>query len=140
MKFLVRLKLTILLPFLIFLPVSAQQATSIPSSLRGGNVRCDQVTISLALELTQQGWLYVMPQPKSLQAAWGNPDGRTTWFLGYWINKTTQKTSAEIPIKSEDGIYLGDNKGIRSWRRGGTPPPPSQLQWLCSISGGIAPK
>ena len=28
-----------------------------------------------------------MPQPKSRQAAWGNGDGRTTWFYGFWDNE-----------------------------------------------------
>jgi hypothetical protein len=117
-----------------------QESVPIPSNLRGGDVKCDQATINLALELTQQGWKYVMPEPKSPQAAWGNPDGRTTWFVGYWINKTSQHTSSDTPVKNADGAYIGDDKGFGGWRRGGTPPPPTKLQWLCSTSGGVSPE
>ena len=121
------------------LPIQAQQTISIPSSLRGGNIQCNQATIDVALELTQQGWQYVMPEPKSAQAAWGNTDGRTTWFTGYWINKTSQKTSMETPIKNASGSYIGDDRGYRGWRRGGSPAMPTQLEWLCSLSGGVPP-
>jgi hypothetical protein len=120
-------------------PLSAQETTPIPSSLRG-EISCDQATIDLALALQKQGWMYIMPQPKSPQAAWGNTDGRTTWFVGYWSNKTSQDTSVEIPVKNPDGVYVGDGKGFPGWRRGGTPPLPTKLQWLCSTAGGIAPE
>ena len=42
-----------------------------------------------ACEMLAQGWKYTMPVPKSAQAAWGNGDGRTTWYNGYWYNSKT---------------------------------------------------
>ena len=141
MRIIAGLAVGIALLFSPFIPKTfAQESVSIPSSLRGGDIKCDQATVALALELTQQGWQYTMPQPKSPQAMWGNTDGRTTWFVGYWINKTSQKTSSETPVKGGDGMYVGDDKGSPGWRRGGTPAPPTALQWLCSTSGGIPPR
>lgn len=33
-------------------------------------------TYAVALEMRAQGWFYIMPEPKSPQARWGNKDGR----------------------------------------------------------------
>lgn len=112
--------------------------TSIPRPLRGG-IDCDQATIALALDLNHHGWVYLMPQPKSPQAAWGNRDGRTTWWIGYWVNEQTKATSLAQPQRDTNGQYVGDGLGGPRWRRGGTPPPPSKIEWLCSRSGGIPP-
>jgi hypothetical protein len=113
-------------------------ATSIPPSLRGG-IECDKAAIGLALELNQQGWVYIMPQPKSPQAAWGNHDGRTTWWIGYWVNEGINATSQTQPTVDAKGVYVGDGGGGPHWRRGGSPPPPTKIEWLCSRSGGIPP-
>lgn len=86
-----------------------------------------------AQELLRAGWIYVMPRPKSSSAAWGNPDARTTWWPGHWVNETTSRTSAIQP--SEEDAYQGDGT-TPGWRRGGTPDNPSPVQWLCSTSGG----
>jgi hypothetical protein len=111
--------------------------TKIPSTLRQ-NITADETTISLALELQAQGWSYIMPQPKSPQARWGNTDGRTTWYIGYWVNKNSNTTSITVPRKKV-AEYVGDGNGGPAWRRGGTPSTPSKLEWLLSSSGGIKP-
>ena len=83
--------------------------------------------------LLRNGWNYVMPRPKSSRAAWGNPDARTTWWSGHWLNGTTGRASMTQP-STVDG-YDGD--GITpGWRRGGAPADPSDVEWLCSTSGG----
>ena len=112
---------------------------SIPSELRTGTFPCDKATIQTALELKHAGWSYIMPEPKSPQAAWGNSDGRTTWWIGYWINKNNNSTSLSQPQKDSNGQFVGDGKGMRAWRRGGTPKPPTKIEWLCSDYGGIPP-
>jgi len=105
----------------------------IPLELRQ-TVNADRNTISTAIELRTQGWFYVPPQPKSRQAAWGNYDGRTTWWYGYWINKKNSKISARIPVKQQDGVYYGDGIDLRLiWRRGGSPIYPSKLELLLSL-------
>lgn len=119
--------------------VSAENTNSIPSGLRKGDFSCDQATIQTALELKRAGWTYIMPEPKSPQAAWGNRDGRTTWWVGYWVNKQNNSTSSTQPKKDASGQLVGDGNGSRSWRRGGSPPPPTKIEWLCSDFGGIPP-
>jgi hypothetical protein len=118
---------------------AADTTNSIPKELRAAKVTCDKATIDVALELKRAGWTYIMPEPKSPQAAWGNRDGRTTWWLGYWVNKNSDSTSATQPARDANGKLSGDGKGSRSWRRGGSPPPPTKVEWLCSDFGGIAP-
>jgi len=110
----------------------------IPQGLRRG-IEADSATVQKALEMKRQGWTYIMPAPKSAQAAWGNRDGRTTWWAGYWKNNKTNETSSSEPIL-DNGRYRGDNNGVRYWRKGGTPPPPTKIEWLLSTSGGIPPK
>src|SRR5436190_24378787 len=70
----------------------------IPEPLRGG-ISCDETTLAAASVLAKDGWIYVMPKPKSPQAAWGNRDGRTTWWVGYWTNARTKATSGKQPVK-----------------------------------------
>ena len=84
-------------------PGCSQTTNSIPAELRQGNFSCDKATIQSALELTRAGWTYIMPGPKSPQAAWGNTDGRTTWWIGYWINGKDNSTSLTRPKKDADG-------------------------------------
>jgi hypothetical protein len=126
----------IILSCLFFTNLYAQ--SSIPNSLRQG-ISIDKNTISITQEMQNQGWSYIMPEPKSAQARWENTDGRTTWWIGYWINKNTNQTSLKTPEKV-NGKYAGDNQGSHSWRRGGSPNAPSKLEWLLSIYGGIAPR
>jgi hypothetical protein len=112
-------------------------AQEVPSELRGG-IQADNATIQKALEIKKQGWTYIMPKPKSPQAAWGNRDGRTTWWVGYWINEKTSETSSTEPVLT-NSKYIGDSRGSLGWRRGGTPPPPTKIEWLLSKEGGIKP-
>jgi|ERR1017187_9453235 hypothetical protein len=118
---------------------SADTTNSIPPELRKGDFSCDQATIRAAVELKLAGWTYIMPAQKSPQAAWGNHDGRTTWWIGYWVNKQDNATSATQPKKDSSGKLTGDGNGIRSWRRGGSPPTPTKTEWFCSDFGGIPP-
>jgi len=121
-------------------PIFVQGATEnvvIPDSLRGG-INVSQKTINIALAMQQDGWEYTMPVPKSRQAAWGNTDGRTTWWVGYWYNSNTNTYSFATP-KLKKGEYVGDGVGGPGWRRGGSPRSPTKLEWLLSKSGGIQP-
>lgn len=111
--------------------------SQIPPELRGG-IQADSPTIQKALEMKAQGWIYIMPEPKSAQAAWGNRDGRTTWWIGYWENSKANETSLTEPTL-QNGKYTGDGQGEKVWRRGGSPSAPSKLEWLLSTSGGIPP-
>lgn len=117
----------------------AQTASASASVLRATSTPADSAVISHALDLVRSGWAYTMPIPKSPQAAWGNRDGRTTWWVGYWSNKKTQETSAKPPVKV-DGKFIGDGLGAPGWRRGGAPRTPTLIEWLCSKSGGIEPR
>ena len=110
----------------------------IPSSLRG-EIKVDQETVAIAIEMQKEGWVYVMPRPKSNQARWGNSDGRTTWWVGYWHNKKTKQSSSTTP-KLKGGLYVGNEEGSPGWRRGGSPRRPTKLEWLLSKSGGIPPR
>lgn len=119
---------------------STIQDNQIPDFLRKG-IAAERETIIAAVELYSQGWRYTMPRPKSAQAAWGNGDRRTTWWNGYWENQQTGAVSQKDPIKRSSGLYYGDNQDLRAtWRNGGSPPPPTKLQWLLSSSGGIPPR
>ncbi len=134
--------IALLLVFL-FLPqhsVEAQNTNSQPPEVRQFSFSCDKATIEYAVVLRHAGWVYIMPQPKSPQAAWGNRDGRTTWWVGYWLNDKTQATSLTQPAKDDEGVFVGDGSGGRRWRRGGSPLAPTKIEWLCSKAGGIAPK
>ncbi len=111
----------------------------IPSFLRQG-IYVDKEILVIAVEMYLQGWSYSMPRPKSSQATWGNYDGRTTWWKGYWYNEKTNKYSKETPKKQSNGYYYGDeqnNKGY--WRNGGSPSYPSKTEWLLSSVGGVKP-
>ena len=112
-------------------------AADIPETLRGG-IEVDSKTIEKALSLKAAGWEYVMPSPKSDKASWGNHDGRTTWWTGYWKNSQSKETSSVAPVLVEEK-WIGNNKGGRISRRGGTPRRPSKLEWLLSSGGGIKP-
>lgn len=113
----------------------------IPSvKLRQAHFECDAATLQQATALKIAGWTYIMPEPKSSQAAWGNHDRRTTWWNGYWVSTNRQKTSSAMPKKDENGNFFGDGQGALYWRRGGSPAYPTKIEWLCSDSGGIEPQ
>lgn len=116
---------------------STLSSITLPEFLRQGF----QVAVSIqttAVEMYLLGWRYTMPIPKSSQAAWGNSDGRTTWYYGYWYNSLTDRVSATQPLKKENGLYYGDGQDHRrDYRRGGSPRLPTKLEWLLSQSGGV---
>ncbi len=118
---------------------SPEVADPVRVQLRPATFPRDPQTMELALELKRAGWTYIMPQPKNTQARWGNGDGRTTWWIGYWKNEQDDTSSSIQPQKGARGHFIGDRKGYLHWRRGGSPPAPSQIEWLCSDSGGIPP-
>lgn len=116
-----------------------QIPNEIPAYLRQG-ISVDKTTLRIAIEMYAQGWRYTMPSPKSSQASWGNSDGRTTWWYGYWYNNKTRQYSRTVPKKQADGKYLGDYQNDEGyWRGGGSPSAPTKLEWLLSTSGGIKP-
>ena len=87
--------------------------------------------------LKSQGWIYVMPSPKSDKAAWGNKDKRTTWWLGYWYNEITNEYSETKPRQNEYGIFYGDKNNIKGkWKNGGSPEYPDKVMFLLSKTGG----
>ena len=111
----------------------------IPSFLRQG-IKVDKHTLVVAVEMYLQGWRYTMPRPKSSQATWGNHDGRTTWWKGYWYNNKTYKYSRGTPKKQSNGYYYGDGQNDKGyWRNGGSPNYPSKIDWLLSSSSGVKP-
>ena len=126
--------------------VKSQQAPTVvppPSehewrSLRAG-IKADERTLATAILMQRQHWRYVMPRPKGPQAAWGNTDKRTTWWIGYWHQTATNRCSSKTP-ELEDQAYHGDGLGRGRWRRGGSPRAPSKLQWLLSEKGGVKPR
>jgi endonuclease/exonuclease/phosphatase family metal-dependent hydrolase len=87
---------------------------------------------ALAAELRAAGWTYILPEPKSKAAKWGNTDTRTTWFPGYWKNEKTNATSVSQPKKPG---FAGDAQDKPKWRDGGSPAPVSWAEWLCSMEG-----
>ena len=87
---------------------------------------------SLAAELRAAGWTYILPEPKSKAAKWGNTDTRTTWFPGYWKNEKTNATSVSQPKKPG---FAGDAQDKPAWRAGGSPGPVTWVEWLCSKEG-----
>jgi hypothetical protein len=109
------------------------------SQLRPG-IAVTEADIEKAIEMKSQGWKYIMPRPKSDGADWTVKDGRTTWYNGYWENEITKTISTTIPRKFPDGFYKGDNILPETWRRGGRPRLPTELEWLLSETGGVIPK
>ena len=87
---------------------------------------------ALAAEMRAAGWTYILPEPKSKAAKWGNTDSRTTWFPGYWKNEKTNATSVSQPKKPG---FAGDAQDKPKWRDGGSPGPVSWVEWLCSKEG-----
>lgn len=121
-----------------FLGSIGLSAVEIPAGLRTGAL-ADAATLQTAVSMRGDGWYYIMPRPKSGQASWGNPDGRTTWWEGYWENRLRGETSRTQPTRIEQG-WKGDGEAAPGWRRGGSPPPPSLIEWLLSEEGGVPPE
>ncbi len=117
---------------------SSIKDNTIPDFLRSG-IQVNKETLTIAVEMYLQGWRYTMPRPKSNQAHWGNSDGRTTWWNGYWYNNSTKKYSTTKPTKGFNGLYFGNDQNNQGWRRGGSPRYPSKIEWLLSSSGGVKP-
>lgn len=108
----------------------------IPSFLRRG-IKVEKSVLKEAVIMYLQGWRYTMPRPKSNQARWGNYDGRTTWWYGYWYNIKTKKYSKSDPIKKQNDMYKGDLQNMKGYyRNGGSPAKPNKIQWLLSSGGG----
>ena len=85
----------------------------------------------VASEMYSQGWRYFISMPKSQNAEWGVTDERTTWWKGYWYNKTTREYSESTPKKQTNNFYIGDNiKNSRRWKNGGSPDAPTKIEWL----------
>ena len=87
---------------------------------------------ALAAELRAAGWTYILPEPKSKAAKWGNTDTRTTWWPGYWKNEKTNVTSVSQPKKPG---FAGDAQDKPKWRDGGSPGPVTWVEWLSSKEG-----
>ena len=99
----------------------------------GQEVNANGTQIQQSYQLAKQGWRYTLPQPKSRQAAWGNNDGRTTWWYGYWYNETRHVYSKTKPKKSKSGLYIGDGQKLNGYyRNGGSPPYPSKIELILS--------
>ena len=126
-------------------PVSVRDASkptptaddAAPSVTRAKGLRAgrdaSEADIAIATELVTRGWTFVMPRPKSSAAKWGNTDARTTWWSGYWKNGDLDLVSTAQPSESDGFKGDGEQPG---WRRGGSPASPSDVEWLCSESGG----
>ena len=118
---------------------SSIKDNEIPDFLRSG-IKVNKKILTTAVEMYLQGWRYTMPKPKSNQASWGNSDGRTTWWYGYWYNTSTKKYSTSKPEKQSNGLYFGNDQNKKgSYRNGGSPRYPSKIDWLLSTSGGVKP-
>lgn len=117
---------------------SATSQSAQPAGLRAaeGGAKAPDADVALATRIVAAGWRYVMPEPKSKAAAWGNKDTRTTWWPGYWKNANGATSSAQ-PVEA-DG-FRGDGASKPEWKAGGAPAAPTWVEWLCSESGGVAP-
>ena len=102
-----------------------------------GGKQAPATDVATATKLVAAGWRYVMPEPKSKAAKWGNKDTRTTWFPGYWKN-ASGATSVTQPSESEK--FAGDGAAKPAWRDGGSPKTPTWVEWLSSESGGVMPE
>ena len=119
-------------------PTIVEPAQPVPVITLRSGIQASSDETELARAIKAAGWKYVMPRPKSAQASWGNSDGRTTWWNGYWTNSRTNRISARQPKAIND--FAGDGQDNRGWRRGGAPRRPTVVEWLCSDSGGIPPR
>jgi hypothetical protein len=114
-------------------------ASGVAGELRAveGGRQAPAADIAASKALVAAGWRYVMPEPKSKAAKWGNKDTRTTWWPGYW-KSASGATSVAQPTAA-DG-FKGDGAAKPAWRDGGSPGTPTWVEWLCSESGGVTPE
>lgn len=99
----------------------------------GNQCSASEDDIEEAYLLAVQGWRYTLPQPKSRQAAWGNPDGRTTWWYGYWENIDTNMYSSKKPKLGQSRIFIGDGQKLKGYyRNGGSPSYPTKIETILS--------
>jgi len=76
--------------------------------------------------LTSAGWCYREARPKSAQARRGNTDGRTTWWIGYWVN-AVENVCSEAPPQyiTKCDTVIGDGRTcqyvMERWNNGGEP-------------------
>ncbi len=122
------------------LDAAKKLAVEMPKALRAlaTGKKAAATDLALANALRAAGWIYVMPEPKSKTAKWGNTNSKTTWFPGYWKNAKSGTTSVMLPSES-DG-FKGDGEDKPKWTDGGSPKAPSVVEWLCSVEGGIEPE
>ena len=93
--------------------------------------------ILIACQMREQGWIYIMPVPKSDDAEWFNFDKNTVWYNGWWSNYHTQKYSRTTPILNLNGRYEGDNIDMsNTFSKGGSPGKPDIFMFLLSDCGG----
>jgi endonuclease/exonuclease/phosphatase family metal-dependent hydrolase len=114
-------------------PISQQ-----PRSLRPLAADCakdEELLESRAL--IAAGWEYIMPRPKSAKAGWGVTDKRTTWWRGYWENKSLNIRCSDKPLP--DRPAHNEGAGAGGAHAGGSPDAPTTVEWLCSTTGGIEP-
>ncbi|MCE2884624.1 MAG: endonuclease/exonuclease/phosphatase family protein [Planctomycetaceae bacterium] len=102
-----------------------------------GGKQAPAADVAAATKLVAAGWRYVMPEPKSKAAKWGNKDTRTTWWPGYWKN-ASGATSVAQPAEADK--FAGDGAAKPGWKDGGSPKTPTWVEWLCSESGGVMPE
>ena len=99
----------------------------------GNQCSASENDIEEAYLLAIQGWRYTLPQPKSRQAAWGNSDGRTTWWYGYWENIDTNAYSSKKPKLGQSGIFIADGQKLKGYyRNGGSPSYPTKIETILS--------
>lgn len=99
----------------------------------GNNFSASESDLKEAYSLAVQGWRYTLPQPKSRQSAWGNSDGRTTWWYGYWRNIETNEYSSRKPELGQSGMWIGNGQNQSGYyRRGGSPTYPSKVELILS--------
>jgi len=110
-----------------------------PAGLRAleGGKSASAADVASANKLQASGWTYVMPEPKSKTAAWGNKNTKSTWYPGYWKN-AGGATSVVQPTEAD--AFKGDGESKPKWKDGGSPKAPSFVEWLCSKGGGISPE
>lgn len=93
--------------------------------------------IFTACEMREQGWIYIMPQPKGEKAAWFNFDIKTVWYNGWWTNYRTGKYSKTTPVLKVGGKYEGDGIDMsNTFSAGGSPYKPDIYMFLLSDCGG----
>ena len=130
-----KIVVSVFLYVFLFSPSLVQGATDLGQRIRdlGRQFQASSDEISEASSLAIQGWRYTLPVQKSAQAAWGNRDGGTTWYYGYWNNILDGAYSEKKPGKQSDGKWAGDYQNLSGYYRGGgSPPYPTPIEKILS--------